>query len=121
MRKWIVTLLLLGLAATLAAGHFRRPANMAAQLAASGRDETITFLITFGYLRDAEKDYSGSITASGGEIRNLDAWRFTQADAINGSSAWKLRIKYANFENQPDQPVRMQNGGGPADSRNWRT
>ena len=104
---------------------------MAAQLAASGRDETVTFLITFGYLRDAEKDYSGSITASGGAIRNLEGWRFTSpagpganqqkaarlADAFTGPNAWKLRIKYANFENQPDQPIRIPNGGGPA-SRN---
>ena len=114
MRKLIVTLLLLGLAATLVAGHFRRPANVAAQIAASGRDETVTFLVTFGYLREAEKDYGGSITASGGTIRNLDAWRFTQGDALNGSSAWKLRVKYANFENQPDQPNRIPNGNGGA-------
>ena len=55
-----------------------------------------------------------SITASGGAIRNLEAWRFTQGDALDGPSAWKLRIKLANFENQPDQPVRIPNGGGPA-------
>jgi hypothetical protein len=114
MRKFIVTLLLLGLAATLAAGHFLRPAHMAAQNAAMGHDPTVTFLITFGYLRDGEKDYSGSVTANGGSIRDLDGWRFTQGDALDGSTAWKLRVKYQNFENQPDQPMRIANGGGPA-------
>ena len=113
---------MLGLAAALGAGRFRRPAGTAAQLAAPVRDETVTFLITFGYLRDGEKDYSGSVTASGGGIRNLEGWRFSSTpptpaprrDALTGPNAWKLRIKLANFENQPDQPTRIPNGGGPA-------
>jgi hypothetical protein len=71
----------------------------------------MTFLVTFGYLRDGEKDYSGSITANGGAIRKLDPWRFTQGDALATSNTWKLRIKAANFENQPDQPARIPNGG----------
>ena len=91
-----------------------RPADVAAQAAVAGRDETVTFLVTFGYLRDGEKDYSGSVTASGGTIRNVEGWRFTQGDALNAPSAWKLRIKLQAFENQPDQPSRIPNGGGGA-------
>jgi len=116
MRKWIVTLLLLGLAGTLAAtvfaGRLYRRTAPAAQVAASNREDTITFLVTFGYLRDGEKDYSGSVTANGGSIRKLDEWRFTQGDALAGDAkSWKLRIKLANFENQPDQPTRIPNAG----------
>lgn len=87
---------------------------MAAQAASSGRDDTVTFLITFGYLRDGEKDYSGSVSANGGSIRTLEGWRFTEGDAVNGPSAWKLRIKLQDFENQPNQPTRIPNGGGGA-------
>src|SRR5580704_17446244 len=111
MRKWIVTLLLLGLAASLAASRVHWRTNTAAQIAAPVREDTVTFLVTMGYLRDGEKDYSGSISATGGTIRNLGPWRFSQGDALNGPSAWKLRIKFANFENQPDQPNRLPNGG----------
>src|SRR5580700_7364983 len=111
MRKWIVTLLLLGLAGTLAATRSHWRAATAAQLAVPVHEDSVTFLATFGYLRNSEKDYSGSVTASGGAIRNLETWRFSQADALNGNNAWKLRIKLANFENQPDQPNRIPNGG----------
>ncbi len=112
MRKSIVTLLLLGLAASLGAGRIHWRTTVALQTsAAAAREDTVTFLMTFGYLRDGEKDYSGSLnTANGGVIRKLDQWRFTQGDALNAPNAWKLRIKLANFENQPDQPTRIANG-----------
>jgi hypothetical protein len=113
MRKWIVTLLLLALAATLGAGRIHWRSTVAPQVAAA-HDDAVTFLITFGYLRDAEKDYSGSLTATGGTIRSLDPWRFTQGDAVTPPNSWKLRIKLANFENEPDQPNRIPNGGGNA-------
>src|SRR5579871_1696079 len=116
MRKWIVTAILLALAATLATGRIYRRTNIAAQPAAAAREDTVSFLVTFGYLRDGEKDYGGSVTASGGTIKKLEPWRFTQGDAIEGTGNWKLRIKLANFENQPDQPMRIPNGG--AASRN---
>ncbi len=111
MRKWIVTLLLLGLAASLAASRVHWRTNTAAQIAAPVREDAVTFLVTMGYLRDGEKDYSGSISANGGTIRSLGPWRFAQGDTLSGPSAWKLRVKFANFENQPDQPNRLPNGG----------
>ncbi|HEY3838072.1 MAG TPA: hypothetical protein VGL72_15935, partial [Bryobacteraceae bacterium] len=114
MRKWTVTLLLLGLAVTLVAGRNHWRNTVAPQAAAAAREESITFLMTFGYLRDGEKDYSGSVTANGGTIRKIDEWRFTQGDAVNPPNAWKLRIKLANFENEPNDPNRIVNGGGIA-------
>ena len=115
MRKWILSLLLsalvITLVATLTAGRTHWRTTVAPQAAAPVREDTVTFLITFGYLRDGEKDYSGSISATGGTIRNIEGWRFTQGDAIDGSSAWKLHIKRANFENQPDQPNAISGGG----------
>src|SRR5690242_1933443 len=59
MRNWSVAILLLGLAATLAAGRGHWRTAVAPQAAAPFRDDTVTFLVTFGYLRDGEKDYSG--------------------------------------------------------------
>jgi hypothetical protein len=41
------------------------------------REDTVTFLITFGYLCDGE---SGSVTADGGTIKKIEGWRFTQHD-----------------------------------------
>src|SRR5258708_2396245 len=91
MRKWSITLVLLTLAVTLARTHWRATAQTAA--AAPAREETVTFLITFGYLRDGEKDCSGSITANGGAVKKIEGWRFTQGDAVTGPAAWKLRVK----------------------------
>ena len=113
MRNWIVTLLLLTVAATLAASRSHWRTGIAPQAAAPVSDNTVTFLITFGYLRDGTKDYSGSLkTTGGGTIRKLEPWRFTQADALDGATGWKLHTKLINFENQPDQPTRISNGSG---------
>jgi hypothetical protein len=114
MRKPIVVFLLLVVAATLAASRVKWRRPVAPQAAAAAAEEPVTILITFGYLRDAEKDYSGAVTATGGQIRKLEPWRFTQQDTITGTNSWKLNIKRINFENKPDQPLRIPNGGGGA-------
>jgi hypothetical protein len=120
MRNWKLAapllLLFAGTAVTLVAtganGRLHWRLMQSAQVGAAAREDSLTFLVTFGYLRESEKDYSGSVSATGGAIRNLESWRFAQGDALNGPSAWKLRIKLMNFENQPNQPTRLPDGTG---------
>ena len=50
---------------------------------------------------------------TGGALRRLAPWRFFQDDAITGPNSWKLQIRRAVFENQPDAPQPLA-GGGPA-------
>ncbi len=74
------------------------------------QEPSVSFLITFGNLRQGTKAYDGSIRLTGGRLRQLDPWRFFQQDAIAGDS-WKLQIKRLVFENQPDAPNPIAAGG----------
>ena len=64
----------------------------------------LSFQITFGYQRQGEKTYDGSLHVNGGRLLKLESWRFLQGDAMTNSSAWKLRMHRIVLENQPDQP-----------------
>jgi len=73
--------------------------------------DLISFRVVFGYQRTAVKPYSGSIAVTGGALHTIEPWRFGQGDAITGANSWKLGIKLAVFENQPDRPQALS--GGP--------
>jgi hypothetical protein len=79
---------------------------------ASPPDDSITFRVTFGYLRAAPKSYDGSLAANGGQVRNIELWRGMQQDAVSGSS-WKLQVRRMVFENQPDKPNPVAGGSAP--------
>ena len=68
--------------------------------------ETFSFRAVFGLLQDRARDYSGSVSISSGEIVKVAPWRFQSGDSIDGH-AWKLTVKRARFENQPDDPRPM--------------
>ncbi len=76
-------------------------------------DDTISFRVICGYQRTAVKVYDGFVSLTGGTLKNIEPWRFTQNDAITAPNSWKLQIKRLAFENQPDQPNRMADGGPP--------
>lgn len=68
--------------------------------------DPLSFLITFGYRRQGEKTYDGSLRVNGGRLLALENWRFLDGDSLQGSS-WKLRMHRMMFENQPDRPNTM--------------
>ncbi len=68
--------------------------------------DAVSFLITFGYQRQAEKTYDGSLRVNGGRLLSLEDWRFLAGDTLQ-SPSWKLRIHRTMFENQPDRPTTM--------------
>src|SRR5258708_6805914 len=77
----------------------------------TGDSGVMSFRAVFGERQAASKDYSGTVSVSDGGVRIIQPWRFFGADAVDGSSGWKLQTKYANFENQPDQPRSMSTPG----------
>lgn len=70
--------------------------------------DTIALRVVFGDRQEAPRDYSGSLTVSPGRVIAIQPWRLFPQDAINGTQ-WKLRTRYVNFENQPQQPPRVLN------------
>jgi hypothetical protein len=83
------------------------------QTVAAPPADLISFRVVFGKQRAAPKRYDGSVSVTGGALRRLAPWRFFQDDAITGPNSWKLQIRRAVFENQPDAPQPLA-GGGPA-------
>ena len=69
-------------------------------------DNAVSFRVVFGEKQERPKDYSGSISLSAGKLLRIKPWRFFGADSLDGDAAWKLQIKAAAFENQPDQVER---------------
>ncbi len=92
-----------------------RPQVRAARAAAAPppADDTIAFRVVFGYRRVAAKPYDGSVSVTGGTLRSLEPWRFTQTDAIQPPNSWKLEIHRLVFENQPDNPTSVAASGIP--------
>jgi hypothetical protein len=111
MRTSVLTILLSGLAILLALGLPQRTSPQRPPAAAPA--DTISFRVVFGYQRTSVKNYDGSISITGGALRNLEGWRFLQNDSISGPNTWKLQIRRAVFENQPDAPQPLA-GAGPA-------
>lgn len=72
-------------------------------------EQGLSFLITFGYQRQSEKVYDGTLHVRGGRLLKLEKWRFLEGDSITAADAWKLRIHRIAFENQPDQPNTIPN------------
>ena len=67
---------------------------------------SVSLRLTFGELQEREKDYSGSISVSQGEVDEVRPWRFDESDAVDGA-AWKLGLELVPFENQPNDPRHM--------------
>ena len=65
----------------------------------------LSFRVVFGLKRQAPIDYSGSVTLSEGKVVRVEPWRFFGEDGIEEGARWKLTIKTAAFENQPDKPT----------------
>ncbi len=74
--------------------------------------QAIAFRVVFGYQREREKNYDGTVTVRGGRLRKIEPWRFLQNDSISGPNSWKLDVRRVIFENQPDSPQPLT-GGGP--------
>ncbi|MCL4401123.1 MAG: DUF3604 domain-containing protein, partial [Acidobacteria bacterium] len=94
-----------------------RPAFVAQRkqpAAAAGENNSVSFLATFGCLRNGPEVYDGNLTVTGGKILRLVPWRFFQQDKISGETSWKLEVKRTVFENQPDRPNSIAGGSGPA-------
>lgn len=75
-------------------------------LPAFGQSSRVSLRLTFGELQEREKDYSGSIAVSQGEVEAVRPWRFDASDSIDGAE-WKLGLELVPFENQPDDPRHM--------------
>ena len=71
-----------------------------------GQSPSVSLRVTFGELQERQKDYSGSISVSQGQVEQLRPWRFEQDDTIEGAE-WKLSLKLVPFENQPNDPRHM--------------
>lgn len=76
-----------------------------AQPSAARSAKELSFWVVFGLKRQAPLDYSGSVLLSEGKVLRVEPWRFFGDDAMEGSARWKLTIKAAAFENQPDKPT----------------
>jgi len=74
---------------------------------------SVSLRIVFGEKQESTRDYSGSISVTQGRILNIQPWRFFSADAVNGTAGWRLQLKYAVFENQPDHPRPLTTPGPP--------
>jgi hypothetical protein len=109
-RKSKIALLALGAAPVLfLALHGTPPAPLEAQAAPAGN--AISFRIVFGEKQERPKDYSGSLSLSEGKVAAMTPWRFFGDDALTGQAEWKLHLKPANFENQPDRPRPLSTPG----------
>jgi len=76
--------------------------------------QAISFRVVFGYQRATPKVYDGEVKISGGKLEKVEPWRFFQKDVMTGDASWKLDIKRAVFENQPDKPNPVAGGSAPA-------
>ena len=81
--------------------------------AAAPAPEAISFRAVFGYRRTAPKNYDGAVSINGGTLRAVEPWRFFPDDAVTPPNSWKLQIRRAVFENQPDLPNPLSGGPQP--------
>ena len=99
-------LLLFGLAlAAAAAAALTWTQSTPAQPAGAPGDNTISFRMVLGETQQKPGDYSGTVSLSAGKVVRLAGWRFFKGDAVQGTSGWRLEIKRAAFENQPNDPT----------------
>jgi hypothetical protein len=63
--------------------------------------ELLTFRVVFGLAQDRPTNYFGSVSIVPGRVVAVQPWRLGTGDSIEGSS-WKLTVRRAQFENQPD-------------------
>ncbi len=110
MRLRNLTLLLfLSLAAFVAGKRllFPKVVPLAASLSAPNAQ---SFLIILGVNDAAPTNWDGSITATGSTILSLQGWRFTDTDAISGTSSWKFSTRFAPPPPQQTAGPMQENG-----------
>lgn len=88
-----------------------QPVQAQAQSVPDG--SAVSLRIVFGEKQESTRDYSGSITMSQGRVLAIQPWRFFGGDAVNGTSGWRLNLKYAVFESQPDHSRPLSTPGPP--------
>ena len=108
MRDSLLFVLVLAAAAALALTWTQ---STPAQPPGAPPDNTLSFRIVFGEKQQKAGDYSGTVSLSAGKVLRLAPWRFFREDAIRASSGWKLDIKRAMFENQPNDPTPLTGQG----------
>ncbi len=79
------------------------------QTSSTATPKNLTFRVIFGQQRGGEKIFDGSLHVSGGQLLNLEPWRFLNGDSLDRTGSWKLRIRRIAFENQPDEPSPVVN------------
>ena len=71
---------------------------------------TQSYLVILGVGDAAPTVWDGSITATGATILSLQGWRFTDTDAIAGTSSWTMSTRFAPPPPQQDSGPMQENG-----------
>src|SRR5580692_9576999 len=96
MRLRYLVLILLSLAVVAAIAGRRLVYPQVAALATPIPSPAMqSFVVALGVGDKAAALWDGTITATGGTILSLQGWRFSGADAIEGTSAWKTATRMA--------------------------
>src|SRR5215813_12479904 len=90
--RYLVAILLAIVIAGVVAGRRHIVFAQTSAQATIDSPATQSFLIIMGVGNRAVVAWDGSITATGGTIRNLQGWRFTAADSITGTT-WKTSVR----------------------------
>jgi hypothetical protein len=111
---FLITLLVLLLAASFAANHLRPSVTPAPSPAAQVSEEELTSIrIMFGENQAAPRTYDGNVRLSQGRVVRLIPYRFFRGDAVTGPDSWKLTTKRVNFENRDGRPSSVAGGAVP--------
>jgi hypothetical protein len=100
-----------GLVVAIAVTRFAGPAP--AQSRQAKQEDLHAFRLTFGDRLTQPVDRSGSVQLSSGRVISLKGWRFIQGDRIEAATAWRLHLKRAPVENQPDRPQPLSSAQRP--------
>jgi hypothetical protein len=88
---------------TIALG-WKRLRSPVVESAAQPSPTPVAFRIAFGEQQARERDYSGSVSITGGTIKSVRPWRFFGGDQLRPNGSWNLRVKPGPLENQPNAP-----------------
>ncbi|MBM3726598.1 MAG: DUF3604 domain-containing protein [Acidobacteria bacterium] len=75
---------------------------------AGAGDDTVAVLVRLGVRDQAPADWTGTVTATGGDVVALSNWRPRPGDEVNGVTGWTLRTrKGPNFVTRPWEAERL--------------